>query len=130
MKRGHGAHQKADGGLGAHGGKNNGENDDAGNAHAFHLAVQVGNGAFLNGAGDFLHFLVSGRRAFNDTCKDNRKENTNNTDQRTNQRYIVHYNFHSFLHSVFSVKSRFAVKPIHGILCSLTKDRRGSLDGP
>ena len=129
-KGGHRADQKADGGFGAHGGKDNSENDDAGNAHAFQLAIQVGDGAFLDGVGDCLHLFVSGRGAFDDTGKDNRKKNTNSADQRTNQRYIVHYNVHSFLHSMFNVKSRFAVKPIHSILCSLTKDGRGSLDGP
>ena len=92
--------------------------------------MQIGGGSVTSRlTGDGLHLFVTGGGAFDDTCEDNRKKNTNNADQRTHERYVVHYNFHSFLHSVFSVKSRFPVKPIHGFLCSFTKDHFGSRNG-
>jgi hypothetical protein len=127
-KGGHGTEHEPESRLGAHRGKYYTKNNDTGDPHALQLAIQVGNGAFLDGACDGLHLLVSSRCTLDDTGKDNRKDNPGNADQRTNERYVVHYNVHSFLHSVFSVKSRFSVKPIHSFLCSFTKDYCNSLD--
>ncbi|VTR67620.1 hypothetical protein DESC_610203 [Desulfosarcina cetonica] len=86
QKRGNGANHETKGGLGAHGGENNTKDDNTGNTHALELTVQVRNGAFLNGTGDGLHFLVSGRSGLHDTGKNDRKKNTDNTDQGTRKR--------------------------------------------
>ena len=86
---GHGAHEKTDGGFGTHGHKNNTKNDNTGNPHAFHLAIEIGDRAFLDGACDLLHFFVSSRCAFNNRGQKDGKHNTGYAYQRTCQRQII-----------------------------------------
>ena len=50
-----------------------------------HLTIQIGNGPFLDGAGNLLHLLISGRSGFYKACQNDSKEHPDNTDQCTNQ---------------------------------------------
>jgi hypothetical protein len=104
----------------AHGGKNYGKNDDTGDAHAFHLTVQIGDGAFLDGAGDFLHLLIAGRSGFDDAGQNDRKHNADCADQRADQRNVAHNCVHLFLHLFFA---RALVVSIHPIFRSSKQDR-------
>ena len=84
-KRSDSADKKADGGFDPQQCENQHKNDSASNRHAFELTIQVGNGPFLDGAGNLLHLLISGRSGFYNACQNDRKEHPGNTDQRTNQ---------------------------------------------
>ncbi len=75
----HGPDQEADRRRHLHGHGDDDENDDSGNADAFQLAVQIGDGAFRDRAGDLLHPLVSGRSAFDHAGHDNGVEYAGNT---------------------------------------------------
>jgi hypothetical protein len=130
-----GADGKTNGGLDTHGAENHCKNDDAGDPHGLHLTVQVGDGAFLDGAGDRLHLLVARRRTFYNHCHDQGIPNSQNTYQRTSQRNVIDNCVHSLLHSkTLKLSGLLTVEPIHGRICALTDDGNrcipGCLDDP
>ncbi len=91
---GYSPYQKAYGRFGSQSQKNEHEDNDADDRHAFELAVQVGDGAFLDGVGDFDHFGIAFRSILDGSGHDQRVRNSNKTNKCATQRDIIQYPFH------------------------------------